>query len=103
MDVRDAGDALAALALSDLRGPINIAGGTGASIASIAELLGGISGRPDLLRYGALPDRAGDPPRIVAATRRLRDELGFRPRYALQQGLADAYEGRRRRMTDAPA
>jgi nucleoside-diphosphate-sugar epimerase len=91
MHTRDAGAALAALALSDVAGAVNIASGEGVSIASIAERLGGIAGRPDLIRIGALPDREGEPPRIVADVRRLRDEVGFRPSLTLQEGLADTY------------
>ena len=47
-----------------------------------------VAGRPDLLRPGALPDRAGDPPRLVADVARLRDEVGFAPRIGLAEGLA---------------
>jgi nucleoside-diphosphate-sugar epimerase len=91
LDVRDAGAALAALALSHVRGPVNIASGEGVSVASIAERLGRISGRPDLIEYGVLPDRADEPRRIVAAIRRLREEVKFEPTHSLDDGLADAY------------
>jgi nucleoside-diphosphate-sugar epimerase len=59
LDVRDAGDALAALVLSDVCGPVNIASGVGESIASIAYRLGRISGRSHLLRLwrSSGPDR----------------------------------------------
>lgn len=91
LDARDAGAALAALALTDVRGAVNIASGEGVSIASIAGRLGAISGRPDLIERGALPDRPGDPPRIVASTRRLREEVGFAPARTLDDGLAQTY------------
>lgn len=102
MDVRDAGRALASLVASDARGAINIATGTGVSVASLADRLGRISGRSNLLRYRALPDRLDEPPRIVASVKRLREEVGFVPTHSLDEGLADAYcwwcnevEGRR--------
>jgi nucleoside-diphosphate-sugar epimerase len=51
-----------------------------------------VIGRPDLPRPGALPDREGDPPRLVADVSRLRDEVGFTPRIALREGLAGTLE-----------
>lgn len=90
MDVRDAGRALALLALSDIRGAINIASGTGISVADIVRMLGRLAGRPELVRIGALADRPGEPPRIVADVTRLTGELGFRPEYTLEAGLGEA-------------
>jgi nucleoside-diphosphate-sugar epimerase len=91
MDVRDAGDALAALTLSPVTGPVNIASGRAASVAEIADQLGRIAGRPDLVMRGALPDRPDEPPRVIAATARLAREVGFVPSRSLEQGLAEAY------------
>ncbi|MCE9650278.1 MAG: NAD(P)-dependent oxidoreductase [Parvibaculum sp.] len=90
MDVRDAGAALAALALSDVEGPVNVASGEALSIAELVTRLVALAGRPDLIRLGALPDRAGEPPRIVAEVARLRDEVKFRPALSLDAGLRDA-------------
>jgi nucleoside-diphosphate-sugar epimerase len=90
MDVRDAGAALAAVTLAAATGDINIGSGHGARIAVIASTLGDLAGRPDLIRLGALPDRADEPPRIVADVARLTSEVGFRPRIDLQSGLRDA-------------
>ena len=98
MDVRDAGAAIAALALSSISGPVNIATGSAAAIAEIAKSIGDIAGRPDLIRIGARPDRPNDPPRIVADVSRLRDSVGFRPQYTLRQGLSDALVHWRDRM-----
>lgn len=88
---QEAGAALAALALSNLNGPINIASGNGLRICEIAERLGQISGKPQLVRVGALPDRPNDRPRIVADVRRLRNELGFNPACTLEQRLTETY------------
>jgi nucleoside-diphosphate-sugar epimerase len=90
MDVRDAGEALAAVTLKGLAGPINVASGEGVKIAEVATTLGRLSGRPDLNKLGALPDRPDEPRRIVADVARLRDEAGFRPKYDLRTGLGDA-------------
>ncbi len=74
MDVRDAGAALAALTTSKVAGPINIASGVGISVAEVARYLGRISGRSDLLRFGELPDREGEPRKIVACVQRLKQK-----------------------------
>jgi nucleoside-diphosphate-sugar epimerase len=89
MDVRDAGRAIGQLALSHMTGPVNIASGESTSVAQVAQLLGELAKRPDLIRLGALPDRPGEPPRITA-TSRLRSELGFQPYLSLREGLRDA-------------
>jgi nucleoside-diphosphate-sugar epimerase len=71
------GDALAALAASDATGPVNIASGEPRSIASVARFLGETAGRPELIRLGALPDRPGEVPYMVADVTRLRRDVGF--------------------------
>ncbi|WP_421862857.1 NAD-dependent epimerase/dehydratase family protein [Parvibaculum sp.] len=90
MDVRDAGAALAALALSKVEGAVNIGTGEGHNIADIARRLGELSGRPELVRIGALPDRQGEPPFIVADANRLGTEVGFKSSRSLDEGLSDA-------------
>jgi len=74
---RFVGEALAALALSNVTGPVNVASGEGRSVAEVARILAEAAGRPDLLRLGALPDRPGEVSRMVADVTRLRRELGF--------------------------
>ena len=90
MDVRDAGAALAAIALSGVKGEINVGSGQATRIAEVASTLGDLAGRPELIRLGALPDRPKEPPRIVADVARLTEEVGFRRRLDLRTGLADA-------------
>ena len=74
MDVRDVGEALAMLTLSDVTGIVNVGSGRGVSIGAIADHLADIAGRRDLIRRGTLTDRPDEAPRIVAATRRLNIE-----------------------------
>lgn len=71
------GDALAALAASGVTGPVNVASGEGRTLAHVARLLARAAGREDLLRLGALPDRPGEVPAMVADIGRLRHEVGF--------------------------
>ena len=57
------------------------------SIADVAGAIGEATGRPDLLRLGALPAAEGDPPALVGDASRLRDEVGWRPSHDLAEGL----------------
>jgi nucleoside-diphosphate-sugar epimerase len=50
------------------------------------------AGRPDLARPGSLPDREGDPPRLVADVSRLREEVGFAPRIGPAECLKGTVE-----------
>ena len=77
ISTRNAAAAIAALATSDVTGPVNIGSGAPISIAAMARLIAHISGRPDLLKLGALPDRPNEAPYMVAHTGRLRRDVGF--------------------------
>jgi len=90
LDGRDIAAALVALCTSDVTGPVNIGSGTGVSIGELARQLAETVGRPELLRIGVRPGRPDEPPRIVARTRRLKDEVGFVPQVGLARGLTDA-------------
>ena len=83
----DVGRALALSLRSHIEGPVNI--GSGQAVA-VAEMIGEIArqiGRPDLVRLGARPRPAGDPPLIEAGVDRLRAEAGFRPAYDMTTGI----------------
>ncbi len=92
LDTRDVGEALAALVEGRVEGSVNVASGDARSVASLALELGALAGRPELIRLGALPERAGEPPFLVADVRRLRDEAGFRPRVAFSARLAQCLD-----------
>ncbi|MFN7002646.1 MAG: NAD-dependent epimerase/dehydratase family protein [Roseinatronobacter sp.] len=92
IEIEDVAGALLALVLTPVQGAVNIGSGTALPVHELAGRLAAQAGRSDLLRIGALPDRIGDPPRIVAKIDRLRDEVGFRPAIDLETGLARALE-----------
>ncbi|WP_372622874.1 NAD-dependent epimerase/dehydratase family protein [Falsiroseomonas sp.] len=71
------GGALAAVAASGVTGPVNVASGEGRTIAEVVRILGEAAGRPGLVRLGALPDRPGEVPCMVADVTRLRRQIGF--------------------------
>lgn len=92
MDARDVGSAFAALLMSDVEGPVNIASGEGHTIGEVVTMLGEISGHPELVRLGALADRADDPVKLVACVDRLRQEVGFKPTHQLRESLFEVYQ-----------
>ena len=95
MHVTDVAAAFTALADSGVTGPVNVASGEAVTVRTVVDALAEAAGRPDLPRPGALADREGDPPRLVADVSRLRDEVGFRPRMGLDEGLRDTLAGLR--------
>jgi nucleoside-diphosphate-sugar epimerase len=97
MDVRDAGAALVALALSDIGGTVNVASGRASSVRDAVEILGDLAKRPDLVHIGALPDRA-EPLRLVASVSRLSDDVGYREARPLEEGLRQVLDYWRSRM-----
>jgi len=87
LHVADAGSALAALVDSDVEGPVNVASGSAVPLRDLLHLLGQRLGRDDLIRLGARPTPANDPPVLAADTRRLNDEVGWEPAMDLETGL----------------
>jgi nucleoside-diphosphate-sugar epimerase len=87
LHVDDVAGAVVALLGSSVVGPINIASGTDVPVAEVIDRIAGLIGRPELIRRGGLPDRP-EPPLLVADVARLRDEVGYRPRWSLADGLA---------------
>ena len=90
MHVADVGAAFAALLDAEVEGPVNIGSDRSISIAGLIDIIAGEIGRRDLVRLGARPAPAGEPGVLVADARRLRDEVGFTPRFGLESGIADA-------------
>jgi nucleoside-diphosphate-sugar epimerase len=86
--IKDAAGALAALLDSPVTGAVNIASGVGVRVDEVVERLARLLGRPELVRREELPDRPGEPPLLVADVARLREEVGYRPRWELADGLA---------------
>jgi nucleoside-diphosphate-sugar epimerase len=90
LDARDVGAAIAAVATSGVKGPINIGSGDPVTLLQVGETLARLAGHPNLLKAGALPDRPNEPSSLVMNVARLTGEANFRPRISLEQGLSDA-------------
>jgi nucleoside-diphosphate-sugar epimerase len=83
----DVASAFVSLLESDVDGPVNVGSGVPTTIKDVIARIGESIGRPELIRFGALPPRGDDPPTILADVRRLTEEVGWTPRISLDQGL----------------
>jgi len=88
LHVSDVAAAFQSLLESDVQGAVNIGSGEPVALREVISLVGEAAGRPELIRYGAAQGRPGEPAQLVADVRRLREEVGFRPRVTLEDGIA---------------
>ncbi|WP_354442156.1 NAD-dependent epimerase/dehydratase family protein [Methylobacterium sp. 1973] len=95
--VADAAAAFAALVDSPVVGTVNIGSGSAAPIRVILERIALLTGRPDLIDFGARPLSASEPASIEADVERLHQEVGFAPYYDLNSGLAHTLNATARR------
>lgn len=86
--VLDAADALVTLLDSQVGGTINIASGEAVALGDLIHQVADRLGGRERVALGAIPVPADDPPLVVADVRRLRDELGWRPRWTHAEALA---------------
>jgi nucleoside-diphosphate-sugar epimerase len=96
--VEDAGAALASLLDSSVEGAVNVATGEGVALRDVGERIAALTGRGELLRFGALSAPEGEPPELVADITRLRREVGFAPAFTLERGVESTVEWWRRRL-----
>lgn len=88
----DVAEAFTALLDSEITGRVNIASGKGVKLKDVITQLGEITGRSELLRIGAIPASPNEPPEIVADTKRLNDEVGFKKDFNLEEKLTETVE-----------
>jgi nucleoside-diphosphate-sugar epimerase len=89
LHVADVGDAFATLLDSALEGPVNIGSAEQLSIAALVDRIAKLIGRTGLVRLGARAPSTNEPAILVPDVRRLYDEVGWRPGFTLEEGLAD--------------
>lgn len=90
--VEDVADALVSLVESDVQGSINIASGYPIRLRDIILKISDQIGKRSLLRLGELPEQQNEPPLILGDTRRLSDELHWKPTYDLHKGIERTIE-----------
>jgi nucleoside-diphosphate-sugar epimerase len=89
MDVRDAGEAIARLALTDSQGPANIGTGQPVMLSDLVKMV--VGSRRHAITLGGRSLRRGEPLWMVADPSRLQRATGFVPRYTLADTIADAF------------
>ena len=87
--VSDVAGALLALVDNAFEGAVNIGTGEAPSVRSLVEQMAALSGRDIELVFGAHPAELVEPPRLVAATDRLFNSLGYKLRFTREEGLRD--------------
>jgi nucleoside-diphosphate-sugar epimerase len=87
--VKDVAAAFVKLLESEVTGAVNIASGHGVTLKEIIETIAQNLRRQDLVKLDALPAAVNEPPALLADVARLRDEVGWSPRYDLTGGLAE--------------
>lgn len=98
LHVADVGAAFAQLLDSDVQGPVNIGSDERIAVADLVERIAREIGRPDLVRLGARTAPADEPPLLVPLLHRLRDEVLWRPRFSLGEGISDTIAWWRTRL-----
>ena len=97
----DVADALVTLLESDVTGPVNIGSGEAITVRGLVEGAADLLGMRDRVDFGAIPAAATDKPMVVADIARLSNEVRWRPRYTLQDGLRETIAWWRQQL-DAP-
>lgn len=92
LDARDIARAVEALLKSDVEGAFNVGSGESVEVRQVAEIISGMIGRPELLRFGARPEGADTAFEILADTTRIESVLGWTPSISLEAGLEDAID-----------
>lgn len=87
LHVDDVAAAFVALGESDQSGVFNVCSGVPLTVRELMETVGGIIGRPGLVRFGAVQDPPDQLSSVRGENRRLRNELEWSPRYGLRAGL----------------
>jgi nucleoside-diphosphate-sugar epimerase len=95
LHVEDVACAFAALTDGDGTGAVNIGSGAPVAVRTVVETIGALIGRGDLIDFGAVPMRAGEPACLVADPTRQRAMIDATPRYNLRNGLQQTIESYR--------
>jgi len=98
--VQDVAEAFLALLQSEVQGPVNIASGRPIAIKEIIIKIAEKLNRKDLVRLGALSASPDEPDFLVGNIGRLSKEVGWRPKYSIDQGLTKTISWWKSRSND---
>jgi nucleoside-diphosphate-sugar epimerase len=100
LHVEDVAAGIVSLAMSDVRGGVDICSGTSTALRKVFELIGTATGRPELIGIGNRANVPGEPFRIAGNSSTLSG-TGWRPRRSLEDGIADTVDWWRARLQHA--
>ncbi len=90
LHVQDVASAFVALLDSDVTGIVDIGSGVPVTIEDVVMEIGRQIGKPELIQLGAIDAPANEPASLVANAERMQDEVGWKPRFSLEAGIADS-------------
>ena len=83
----DVGSAFAAVLDSPIEGVVNVGSDQAMTIGDLAQLIGRMMDRPDLIRLAAREAAANEPAVLIPDVSLLRDRIGWQPEFAVEDGL----------------
>jgi nucleoside-diphosphate-sugar epimerase len=101
MHVEDVACAFVALLEGDIEGIVNIGSGKRVSIRSLVSTIAQSLDQPGRIDFCAIDAPPNDPPLLVPDVRRLCDEVGWAPRFSLNDGIANTIAWWRARINGA--
>jgi nucleoside-diphosphate-sugar epimerase len=85
--VEDVAAAFAALVASQVEGTIDIGSGVGIRVGDLVAHIASFFHTPHQLTFADAKESADNPSHLIANTKRLIEEVGFQPKYSLQEGI----------------
>jgi nucleoside-diphosphate-sugar epimerase len=89
--IKEVAGALKMLLETDTSGAINVASGKPTRIGDLTETIGEITGKQNLIEFTEKAD-TNEPAFVVASTKRLVEEVGWKPKYTLENALREYAE-----------
>lgn len=89
MHVKDAAEAFVAILESNVTGPVNVSTGDPVRIKDVAMKIASLLEMAGKVEFGAIEHQPNDPPMIFGNPTRLNQEVGWKPKLSLEQGLAN--------------
>jgi len=99
--VDDVASAFVSILDSGVEGIVNIGSGMPVTIRAVVSAIAESIGAPELIDFGAIAAGLNDPPILIPNVSRLRDEVGWTPRWTLKDGLAHTIDWWRTRTASS--
>ena len=100
LHVQDAASAFVALLDSSVVGEVNISSGEAYQLREIILAAANILNSSDLIQFGAITPKAGDPTLVAGDNGRLSNEVGWSPFYKIEDGLLNTVNWWRAKLAE---